>query len=124
MIRVEVKGDLRKTKKFLKKLEDNDIRSKLDQWGEMGVNALADATPVDTGLVARSWGYRIVETRKGPTIAWYNTNVEDGALVAILIQYGHGTGTGGYVQGRDYINPAMLPVFEKIANDVWRMMTS
>lgn len=124
MIRVETKGNFSKTKRFLKNLEQNDIYSQLNAWGQEGVNALASATPVDTGLAAKSWQYRIVKGKKGPTISWYNTNVENGAVVAILIQYGHGTGTGGYVQGRDYINPAMLPVFTKIAQDLWRMMTS
>jgi hypothetical protein len=86
----------------------------------MGVNALANSTPVETGLTARSWQYRIVKDRRGPTIEWYNTNQVNGTPVAILIQYGHGTGTGGYVAGRDYINPAMRPIFDTIADEVWR----
>ena len=97
-----------------------DIFSGLDRYGQMGVNALASATPVDTGLTAQSWKYRIVKTRGRYTIEWYNTNVHNGSNVAILIQYGHGTGTGGFVQGRDYINPATRPIFDQIADDVWR----
>ncbi len=86
----------------------------------MGVDALARATPVATSLTRNSWEYRIIKDRKNPGIEWYNTNVVNGVSVAILIQYGHGTGTGGYVTGRDYINPAMLPVFDMIADEIWK----
>lgn len=124
MIEIKTKGDLSKTKNKLKRLLRLGINSKLSEWGQLGVDALSRATPVDSGLAASSWEYRIIRDRNGPTIGWYNTNVENGAVVVILIQYGHGTGTGGYVRGRDYINPAMRPVFDKIADDVWRMVKS
>lgn len=86
----------------------------------MGVNALSSATPIDTALAANSWGYNL--TKDGNGIAWYNTDVEGNRMVVILIQYGHGTGTGGYVAGRDFINPAIRPVFDKIVEDVWRQV--
>lgn len=108
-----------KTEAFLKRLTQRDHLSELDKYGQLGVNALAAATPVETGLAAHSWRYRIIPGRR-PTIEWYNTDRESGVTVVILIQYGHATGTGGYVAGRDFINPAMRPIFDKIADDVWR----
>ena len=120
MITFESKGSFQNTEKFLKKMSSNDIFNSLHKYGRMGVAALASTTPVDTGLAASSWEYEIVRERGSYTIYWLNTNVENGANVAILIQYGHGTGTGGYVQGRDYINPAIQPIFDKIADDVWK----
>jgi hypothetical protein len=96
----------------------------LDKYGKAGVAALARATPVDTGLTADSWKYTIVRTRGRPGIEWYNTNVVNGTSVAILIQYGHGTGTGGYVRGKDYINPAMRPVFDQIVSQFFKEVSS
>lgn len=119
MIGIESRGNHNKTTNFLTKLLRGDIYSDLHRYGQMGVDALATATPVDSSLTANSWKYRIVKGRF-PGIEWYNTNVVAGTPVAILIQYGHGTGTGGYVQGRDYINPAMRPIFDQIASDVWK----
>lgn len=104
----------------LKRLLGKSAFSDLDRYGQMGVDALARATPVDSSLTANSWSYRVSRDSHGPRIEWINTNVVDGTPVAILIQYGHGTGTGGYVQGRDYINPAIQPVFDRIADDVWK----
>ena len=92
-------------------------------YGEKGVSALASATPVDTGKTAESWQYKIEQTKGSIRIYWTNTNVNNGVPIAIIIQTGHGTGTGGYVQGRDYINPAIRPIFDNIANDVWRDIT-
>ncbi len=89
----------------------------------MGVDALSSATPVDSSLTAKSWGYRVIKDRSRPGIEWYNTNIPGSTPVAILIQYGHATGTGGYVSGRDYINPAMRPIFDQIAVDVWKEVT-
>lgn len=111
-----------KTEKWLKSLADGDIFSDLDRYGQMGVDALARATPVDTGLSANSWAYRIIKDRGSPGIEWYNTNKINGVgtPIVILIQYGHGTGTGGYVPGYDFINPAMKPIFDKIEADVWK----
>lgn len=90
----------------------------------MGIGALAAATPHDSGLAASSWGYKVENSSGGVSISWTNTDVEGGFPVAIMLQYGHGTGTGGYVAGRDYINPAMKPIFDKIADRVWKAVTS
>ena len=119
MIGITSRGDHKKSSDFLKRMLTGDIYSDFNRYGEMGVRALASATPVDSSLTAKSWRYRIIKGRQ-PTIEWYNTNVVSGTSVAILIQYGHGTGTGGYVVGRDYINPAMRPIFDQIADDVWK----
>jgi len=117
-------GNYAKTRDFLNRMLKGDMFTGLDRYGHMGVEALASATPVDSGLTASSWQYRIINDARGPGIEWYNTNVEAaGAPVAILIQYGHGTGTGGYVQGRDFINPAIRPIFEAIANDMWEKVS-
>jgi len=120
VISITSKGDLRNTTNYLKRLLHGDIYAELSRYGQMGVDALSNATPVDTSLTANSWGYRIIKDRKRPGIQWYNKNIESGIPVAILIQYGHATGTGGYVAGRDFINPAMRPVFDKIADDIWK----
>lgn len=96
----------------------------LGKYGVEGVQALSQATPQDSGLTASSWSYEILKQNGNYTIVWINTNVHSGVSVAVLIQYGHGTGTGGYVQGRDYINPAIQPIFDRIANDVWKVVTT
>lgn len=94
--------------------------SMLEKYGQKGVSLLASATPVDTGLTASSWEYRIVETDRGVKIDFINTNIQkDWAPIAILLQYGHATRNGGWVQGRDYINPAIQPLFDKLADDAW-----
>ena len=111
-------GDWKNTFDALNRMRSGAIFSDLDVYGRMGVNALSAATPVDTGLAAHSWDYRIIHDSYGPGIEWHNTDIEGGKSVVILIQYGHGTGTGGYVQGRDFINPTMRPVFDYIVNDV------
>ena len=113
------KGDWEKTKKFLEEVSSGRFYDKLSKYGQMGVDALEANTPVDTGETAGSWGYKIVKDRGRTSIEWYNTNIEGGVNVAIILQYGHGTRGGGYVQGRDYINPAMRPVFDNIAEKVW-----
>lgn len=120
MITFESKGDWHKTKGFLKKLEDQRYYKILDKYGQMGVDALADATPVRSGLTANSWQYSIEQNKDGATISFNNTNVNDGVNIAIIIQYGHGTGWGGYVRGIDYINPAIAPVFKQMADEVWK----
>src|SRR5687768_10406027 len=124
MIRVSSPGSFSKTTKFLDRLRNGDIYKDLDQYGRRGVAALSAATPRATGKTASSWTYTIQRSRTGVTIAWDNTNGQGRSKVAILIQYGHGTGTGGYVSGRDYINPALRPVFDEIARDVWRQVTN
>lgn len=96
----------------------------LNHYGRKGVAALRAATPVDSGDTAKSWSYKIYSFRNSFKITWKNSNVNDGVSIAVLIQYGHATGTGGYVQGRDYINPAIRPIFDKLANDVWREVTN
>ena len=108
-----------RTEEFIRKMLKGDLYSDLARFGEMGVRALAGSTPADTGLTASSWGYRVIKGRR-PGIEWYNTNRAGGTSVAILIQYGHGTGTGGYVTGRDYINPVVQPLFDQMAEDVWK----
>jgi len=124
MIEITSKGDYKSTREFLNKMLNGDIFSDLDRYGQIGVDALASATPVDSGLAASSWSYRIVRDSYGPGIEWCNTDIEGGLEVIILIQYGHGTGTGGYVQGRDFINPTMRPIFDQIANDVWEKVNA
>lgn len=120
MIKVESTGSFDKTEKFLYEMQKADALSILHQYGKEGVNALSTATPVDTGLTADSWGYEVVHKNGRYSIIWSNTNVHSGAPVAVLIQYGHATGTGGWVEGTDYINPSLQPLFDKIAENVWK----
>lgn len=122
MIRIFSKGDFKKTTNSLLKMKgfNGGIFSSLERYGQMGVDALAKATPIESSLTANSWKYRIIKDNKRPGIEWYNTNIVNGTPVVILIQYGHATGTGGYVPGRDFINPAMQPIFDKIVDDVWK----
>jgi len=101
-----------------------DIRKIAELYAQQGVDALAAATPMDSGLAASSWGYDIQQSSSTVTIIWTNSNVESGFPVAIMLQYGYGTGTGGYVQGQDYINPAIQPIFDRIADGVWKVVTS
>ena len=119
MIRITTKGDFNNTFRFLNKMSKFQINKILEKYGRMGVNALASATPVDSGKTAESWGYEISVGKEGATIYWTNTNQNKGVYIAVILQYGHGTGTGGYVQGIDYINPAIRPVFDKIAEEAW-----
>lgn len=124
MISFESRGSTDKTEAFLKKMVKGDVYDILDRYGREGVAALANATPVDSRLTANSWYYEIVKSRGTYSIVWRNSHVVSGFPVAIMLQYGHGTRTGGYVAGRDYINPAMRPIFDRIANDVWKAVTS
>lgn len=120
MIVIRHKGDFEKTKGFFNRLKDGIPLDRLRKYGQKGVAALMNATPVDTGLTASSWGYRIKQTKNGAAIEFYNTNIQKGwAQIAILLQYGHATRNGGWVQGRDYINPAIQPLFDQMANDAW-----
>ena len=124
MLKVTVKGDFKKTEKFLKKIQNGSIYDRLNYYGKMGVEALAKNTPKDTGLTASSWGYKVEKTKDTATITWTNKNIQGGyANIALLLQFGHATRNHGYVQGRDYINPAMKPVFEKIEKDLWNEVT-
>jgi len=117
-------GDWARTEAFLRKMMKLNIDGVLQAAGQAGVKALSSATPKDTSLAANSWTYEIKKTNSSIEIGWKNTDVEGGFPVALMIQYGHGTGTGGYIQGRDYINPAMRPTFDQIAETVWKAVTS
>lgn len=123
MISLSCPGSYKTTTSWLKSLSSGDIYSDLSRYAQMGVEALARATPTETGRTANAWGYKIVRRRNSTSIQWLNNNINDGANIAILLQYGHGTGTGGYVQGYDYINPAIRPIFDQIADDVWKKVT-
>lgn len=119
------KGRWERTFRFLHRLSEQDYLDILNECGRQGVEALSAATPKDSGLTASCWGYELVRDKNLTTITWTNSNMGDGWFpVAIMLQYGHGTGTGGYVQGRDYINPAIRPVFDQIADTVWNVVTS
>lgn len=124
MFSFQVGGSTDKTEAWLDKLSRADIFSALARFGEVGVAALASATPVDSGLTAGSWFYEIIQNGSSWSIVWGNSNVVDGTPVAVLLQHGHGTGTGGFVQGRDYINPALQPIFDQIATEAWKVVTS
>lgn len=124
MIEFEVKGDFKNTERFLKRMSSVDMASALKNLAQRGVQALASATPVASGLTAASWGYVITTSRKSTSISWTNSHSVSGRPIAILLQFGHGTGTGGYVRGRDYINPAIQPIFDQIAEDAWKVVTS
>lgn len=116
-------GDWKKTEAWLERLEKGDYLHRLEAFGKAGVEALMSATPNRSGLTAKSWGYKIIDDPSFPGIEWFNTNVNKGVNIAIIIQYGHGTGTGGYVAGQDYINPAIRPVFDKIVDEIWKEVT-
>ena len=113
-----------KTEIFLTKMLKGDLFSSLERYGAMGVQALASATPKDSGLTASSWTYKVVKKKGFYSVIWNNTNTINGTPVAIILQYGHGTGTGGWVEGRDYINPAIQPIFDQMAEEVWKQVTS
>lgn len=123
MITFRQKGDFSKTTAYFNKLKKSSVARILDSYGKQGVAALASATPVDSGLTASSWYYE-VEIQNGKyTINFCNSHINDGVPIAIILQYGHGTGTGGWVEGRDYINPAIVPVFDKITKSAWEEVT-
>lgn len=117
------KGDHSKTKKWLDRLKHRRFMKNIEQYGEWGVQALTDATPKRTGKTAASWSYVIERTSNAVTITWTNSNKNKGENIALLIQMGHGTSKGAYIQGRDYINPALKPIFEQIADAAWKEVT-
>ena len=123
MIKFRQKGDFSKVTKYLAKVKDVAKLNNLDKYGREGVAALASATPVDSGLTANSWSYKIERQSGSVSISFHNTNINKGVPIAIILQYGHGTKNGGWVEGRDYITPAILPIFDKIANDAWKEVT-
>ena len=123
MISFKQKGDFSNLEKFLEKSKKNHF-SELDRLGQKGVNALAAATPTNSGETANSWSYEIVRKKNTTSIVWSKSHVIDGVNVADIIQYGHGTQNGGYVEGRDYINKALQPIFDEIAESAWKEVTS
>ena len=123
MIKFRQKGDFARLTRYLEKAKKTVKLGDLDKYGRAGVAALASATPVDTGRTANSWYYKIVRKEGSVAITFCNSNIQNGVPIAIILQYGHGTNNGGWVQGRDYINPAIQPVFDKLTNDAWREVT-
>ena len=123
MITFKHTGDFSKADKFLKKTKNAARIDDLDKYGQEGVNALSSATPVESGTTANSWQYEIVRKDGSVAINFLNTNIQNGVPIAIILQYGHATGNGGWVEGRDYINPAIRPIFDRIVNNAWREVT-
>lgn len=124
MITFRQKGDFSKLTRYLEKVKDAARIKVLDKYGRLGVAALSSATPIETGLAASSWYYEVETGPDMSKITFLNSDIESGFPVAIMLQYGHGTGTGGYVEGRDYINPAIQPVFDELVESAWREVTS
>lgn len=125
MLKITTSGSFKNTQRFLQKMSKGDIFRVLDSAGAAGVTALQSATPSETGLTAHMWDYEVENKNGSWSIYWTNSNRDSaGVPIIILLQYGHGTGTGGYVQGRDIINPAIRPIMDKLANDVWKAVTS
>lgn len=123
MISFRQKGDFSKTARYLDKVKTAVDLKILDKYGRAGVAALSSATPIDSGLTASSWTYEIVRTKDTIELIFDNTNVVDDVKIAVILQYGHGTRNGGWVQGTDYINPAIQPIFDKLADEAWREVT-
>ena len=123
MITFRQKGDFSKLTRFLERAKETVRLGDLDKYCRQGVAALSSATPIDSGLTAESWYYEIENKKGSATITFYNSNVQNGVPIAIVLQYGHGTRNGGWVQGRDYINPAIQPIFDEIVNEAWREVT-
>lgn len=123
MISFSHKGDFSKLTSFLEKSKEAVRSSLLDKYGREGVAALMSATPVDTGLTASSWYYKIEHSDGSTVLSFHNSNIQNGVPIAVILQYGHATRTGGWVEGRDYINPALRPIFDKIAEEAWREVT-
>lgn len=123
MITFRQRGNFSKFTNYLERLKEVAKKSDLDKYGREGVAALSSATPVRTGATANSWYYEINHQNGSVSISFYNSNINKGVPIAIILQYGHGTRNGGWVQGRDYINPAIQPVFDRIANDAWEEVT-
>ena len=123
MISFRQKGDFSKLNRYLERVKEAVKLGDLDKYGREGVAALSSATPVESGKTANSWYYEIERQNGFVSIVFKNSNINNGVPIAIILQYGHGTGTGGWVQGRDYINPAIQPIFDKIADDAWKEVT-
>lgn len=123
MISFKQKGDFSKLTRYLERVKNAVRIGDLDKYGKEGVAALSAATPVDSGQTANSWYYEIVNKNGSVTITFNNSNIQNGVPIAVILQYGHGTRNGGWVQGRDYINPAIRPIFDKIADEAWKEVT-
>lgn len=123
MISFRQKGDFSKLNRYLERVKEVVKIGDLNKYGREGVAALVSATPVESGKTANSWYYEIKRQNGSVSIDFYNSNINNGVPIAIILQYGHGTGTGGWVEGRDYINPAIQPIFDKIAEDAWKEVT-
>jgi hypothetical protein len=123
MVSFTQKGSFKNTERYLSKLQKAQLFAVLGKYGSLGVNALSNATPTESGLTAASWSYTIQERPGYYSIRWHNSHVESGVPIAVILQYGHGTGTGGYVEGRDYINPAVRPIFDQMADEAWKEVT-
>lgn len=123
MVSFKQKGDFKNLTTYLTRVKDTFDINILDKYGKAGVAALASATPVDTGKTASSWSYQITRKNGRISLSFHNSNVQNGVPIAVIIQYGHATRNGGWVEGRDYINPALRPIFEQIANEVWKEVT-
>ena len=123
MIRFSHKGDFSKVTRFLERAKEVIHLGDLDKYGREGVAALASATPVDSGETAQSWYYEITNKKGFVSISFHNSNIQNGVPIAIILQYGHATRNGGWVQGRDYINPAIQPIFDQIASHAWKEVT-
>lgn len=124
MLKITVKGDFSNASRYLEKMNHKKFMTKVMDYAEMGTDALQKYTPIDTGYTGQSWYSEIEETDTSLTIRWKNSNINDGVPIAIILQYGHGTGTGGYVEGRDYINPALQPVFDDIVRLIQKEVKS
>lgn len=123
MITIRHRGNFNNTERFFTRAQKLELSSILNKYGRTGVSALASMTPTETGLTSASWTYEVEVGRDFAAIYWSNTNENQGVNIAVILQYGHGTGTGGYVSGRDYINPAIEPVFDEIAEAAWKEVT-
>ena len=123
MISFRQKGDFSKLTRYLERVKNVVKIGDLDKYGREGVAALSSATPIDSGLTATSWYYKIEHTNGSANISFHNSNIQNGVPIAVILQYGHGTRNGGWVQGRDYINPAIRPIFDKIADNAWKEVT-
>lgn len=124
MITFRQKGDFSKFNRYLERLKEAVKLGDLNKYGRQGVQALSSATPIESGETANSWYYKINRMKESVSITFHNSNIQNGVPIAIILQYGHGTGTGGYVEGRDYINPAIQPIFDRIAEDAWKEVTN
>ena len=123
MISLKSKGDFKKTEKFLKTSLGRDWMSVLDKFGQKGVDALRANTPIDSGETKNSWSYEIIQNGSRISIYWKNSNINQGVNIAVILQYGHGTRTGGWVEGKDYINPALKLIFDELADSAWKAIT-